>query len=641
MEQIRRAKAHVARPGFKEKLDRICNASAEKIEAAMQGLTNPSVKDVLLSTHADEDVKVALTELMVFTSEVIGSDGARARLRHEQNGYALMFGPAGGFLTPNMADVRSPLVLVLHGAGGEEKHVVDLFAEEPEMPNAREMLNIIAADPVAQARFFILSMRLFCEHVLGTGPFDASLRHHGKAGINAENPIFPDGFAASGLGGAFGFLAALHGPIEEQARLSIHPHILLWFVHTQSEYWLRTILKRETAEAREALRVWQEKVLEAVQSMQLDSAAVLPLLLRENPAEGEPPRNTPFSAQHQADCRMDGKLEGDVCDPDRRRPLLATEPLFKDHHIAKHHAEVEPGQTPKPDYLVPLTGAQLSKLPHYRLFSPCYPFTTADLESEDGRLREAEEWAKAYAEDYRLNISVGQMHEHKDTCFKYIIDKAVRFAKHCRFHFCHFVKLFLHAEEAHASSTQASSPQKHVREVTLARTGKALVLPRLPGQPTTDLVGVTSDGEPQELKPTCGLGPTVVVDPDHGRDGKIQPIRWNPLEGSSNGPAQVATRGNCDYQNMARVMPDGFDLDAHDRLRDFPETEAELERREEELRERFEESLPDRVKRLQKEKRRKGHDEVDDDELAQELRNLWQKRHGRSTGGGLMATTKR
>ena len=44
-------------------------------------------------------------------------------------------------------------------------------------------------------------------------------------------PAFPDGFAASGLGGALGMLAARHGPIEEQARLSIHPHILFWLVH--------------------------------------------------------------------------------------------------------------------------------------------------------------------------------------------------------------------------------------------------------------------------------------------------------------------------------------------------------------------------------------------------------------------------
>ena len=98
------------------------------------------------------------------------------------------------------------------------------------MPSAREMLHIIAKDPVAQARFFIIAMRLFCEHVLGTGPIDALLRHNGTM----DGPAFPDGFAASGLGGAFGMLAACHGPIEEQARLSIHPHILLFFLCTHS-----------------------------------------------------------------------------------------------------------------------------------------------------------------------------------------------------------------------------------------------------------------------------------------------------------------------------------------------------------------------------------------------------------------------
>ena len=67
-----------------------------------------------------------------------------------------------------------------------------------------------------RARYFIVCMRLFCEHVLGTAPFDENLRHNGRL----ESPAFPDGFAASGLGGALGMLAALHGPIEEQARHS-------------------------------------------------------------------------------------------------------------------------------------------------------------------------------------------------------------------------------------------------------------------------------------------------------------------------------------------------------------------------------------------------------------------------------------
>ena len=153
-----------------------------------------------------------------------------------------MFSGAGGFLTLNVADLRSPIMLLLHGAGGVEEHTVDLLAEAPEMPSARKMLQIIAQDPVAQARYFILSMQLFCEHVLGTGPWDANLRHNGKL----NGAAWPDGFAASCLGGAFGMLAALHGPIEEQARLSTHAHILLWFVHSQSEQWLRDVVNRSS-----------------------------------------------------------------------------------------------------------------------------------------------------------------------------------------------------------------------------------------------------------------------------------------------------------------------------------------------------------------------------------------------------------
>ena len=75
------------------------------------------MRDVLRSADCDADLKEALAELMVFTTEVVGSDSARAKLRHEQNGVGLMLGASGGFLTPNMADVRSPLMVVLHGRG--------------------------------------------------------------------------------------------------------------------------------------------------------------------------------------------------------------------------------------------------------------------------------------------------------------------------------------------------------------------------------------------------------------------------------------------------------------------------------------------------------------------------------------------
>ena len=156
--------------------------------------------------------------------------------------------------------------------------------------------------------------------------------------------------------------------------------------------------------------------------MQLDSAAVLPVLLAPSPDEAPEPKNTPLSEQQQRDCRMDGELEGDVRNPEKWRPLLATEPLFQDHHHRRRHDMLAPGEDPLPDYLVPQSGAQLCLLPHYRLLKAV---TDDDLTSPEGQLREAAAWAGKCSEDYHCNIAVGQMHQHKDTCFKHIVDKAV------------------------------------------------------------------------------------------------------------------------------------------------------------------------------------------------------------------------
>ena len=162
------------------------------------------------------------------------------------------------------------------------------------------------------------------------------------------------------------------------------------------------------------LRGWQERVLAAVQSTQLDSAAVLPLLLVEDTNSVPVPRSTPFSDRHQKDCRFDGRLEDDVRDPDRRRPLVATEDLFVDHHARDHLASLPTGIAPKKEFTLPLTGAQVSRMPRYRMLGP---MTRSSPSTDEERREEARQWAAAYAEDYRLNIAVGQMHEHKSTCF--------------------------------------------------------------------------------------------------------------------------------------------------------------------------------------------------------------------------------
>ena len=58
MEQIRRAKAHVRRPGYQKKLETICNASSDKLAAAMECVgENATLRDVLRSADCDADLK--------------------------------------------------------------------------------------------------------------------------------------------------------------------------------------------------------------------------------------------------------------------------------------------------------------------------------------------------------------------------------------------------------------------------------------------------------------------------------------------------------------------------------------------------------------------------------------------------------
>ena len=158
------------------------------------------------------------------------------------------------------------------------------------------------------------------------------------------------------------------------------------------------------------------------------------------------------------------------------------------------------------------------------------------------------------------------------------------------------------------------------REVTFARTGKDLVLPRSPGDEEPSLFPTNSAGESIPLKPTKQLGPKVVDDPDHGKDCLVVPIRWNPLEGSSNGPAQVAIRGNVDYQNMVRTLKYGYYANSlRDELRSAPLSPEEQAALDEQDDADFEAALPSKVKAVLDAKRRRDRGKTDV-ELEDELR---------------------
>ncbi len=363
---------------------------------------------------------------------------------------------------------------------------------------------------------------------------------------------------------------------------------------------------RETR-AVECLRNWQEKVLSAVQSMQIDSAAVLlPLLLVEDAAGADALSSTPFSEQQQKDCRLDGELEGDVRDPSKRRPLAPVQEPFVDHHVQQYLSTLPEGQEPKSKFLIPRTGAQCSRMPKYRELKPMTPTIPATAAE---RSHEARLYSAAYAEDYRQNISAGQMRMHKATCFKYVVEKGVKKAKHCRFHFCNFVSLALRVME---------NGVNRIRNFVFARTGKDLVLPRQPGQPMPCSAPVDENGDPIPLHPTAKVGATVNVDDAHGRGGCVMPTRWNPNERSSNGPAQVSVRANTDFQSMRKTFKDGF-TEGRDEIRDPAYTEADLDELHRQGDKAFAGQLQEAVENLAKERQAKGLEYKCAEALAEDL----------------------
>ena len=201
------------------------------------------------------------------------------------------------------------------------------------------------------------------------------------------------------------------------------------------------------------------------------------------------------------------------------------------------------------------------------------------------------------------------------------------FAKHRRIHFCHFVKLWLRGRD--------DALGKPMREVTFARTGKDLVLPRAGlGAPEPDLYPGAANGQPVALRPTRQLGPTVNVDPDHGKAGLVTPIRWNPLEGSSNGPVQVSLRGNADYQNMLQTLQDGFNPSVPDTLRGVHYAAGAAVADAQHADSAFEKQLPRNIKAALTARAKKGLEEKSAADIEEELRAARERRRAKESTGG-------
>ena len=91
MEMVRLACGHVRRKKFKDSLRAVLDCTSAKLSTALRELgDHATMGDVMRSAKADTRLRDAISQLLFFSSDVVGSDGARQQLRHEQNGAMLM-----------------------------------------------------------------------------------------------------------------------------------------------------------------------------------------------------------------------------------------------------------------------------------------------------------------------------------------------------------------------------------------------------------------------------------------------------------------------------------------------------------------------------------------------------------------------
>ena len=91
VEMVRLASGHVRRKKFKDSLRVVLDCTSAKLAAALRQLgDHATIGDVMRSPASEHSIRDAMSQLLFFSADVVGTDGARQQLRHEQNGAMLM-----------------------------------------------------------------------------------------------------------------------------------------------------------------------------------------------------------------------------------------------------------------------------------------------------------------------------------------------------------------------------------------------------------------------------------------------------------------------------------------------------------------------------------------------------------------------
>ena len=178
----------------RQKFDEISQRLVSLDQTVLSGLVARLTdgEHVRPETEAEKACFAVLEDLDHVGGHVKGSLTSKKYMRNELWSLISFLGAPSWFITLSPADNRHPICLYFADTG--EKF-------SPELRSSAERNRLVASNPVAAARFFDVMVRSFIKNVLG---------------VDHEHP------------GLYGKTSGYYGTVEQQGRLTLHLHLLLW-----------------------------------------------------------------------------------------------------------------------------------------------------------------------------------------------------------------------------------------------------------------------------------------------------------------------------------------------------------------------------------------------------------------------------
>jgi len=225
-EQIKRSTSAgfllAEKKSFSQIADRLLNLNMDVLQSLARRLEKGEV------FRPESDDEKACYQLMLDLDHIGGKvDGSITNKKYMRNqiwSLTSFKGAPSWYITLSPADVKHPICL--YYADTKEKF-------SPELRDKDDRFRLIARNPVAGARFFHYMVETFLKHVLGVGTDHSGL---------------------------YGDTSAYYGTVEQQGRLTLHLHLLLWIVNSLTPHEIRQRIMENDS-------VFQQKLVEYLESV--------------------------------------------------------------------------------------------------------------------------------------------------------------------------------------------------------------------------------------------------------------------------------------------------------------------------------------------------------------------------------------